>query len=84
MASAIYTLQHDDGTEVTAQEVYDAFVSGRVLLNKADWGELHEVKGMAWLNADNTSTDPTAIVYTSIFSALGDIEIGTYPTSGDK
>lgn len=29
-----YTITHEDGSEVTAQEVYDAFMSGTVILEK--------------------------------------------------
>lgn len=31
-----YTLQNTDGSDVTAQEVYNAFVAGRVLLSKSN------------------------------------------------
>jgi len=33
--SSTYTLQNADGSEVTAQEVYNAFVAGRVFLSKS-------------------------------------------------
>ena len=34
--STSYTLQNADGSEVTAQEVYNAFVAGRVLLSQSN------------------------------------------------
>lgn len=35
-SSTSYTLQNADGSEVTAQEVYNAFVAGRVLLSQSN------------------------------------------------
>lgn len=33
-----YTITHEDGSAVTPQEVYDAFMSGPVILEKQDSG----------------------------------------------
>lgn len=41
-----YTLQNTDGSDVTAQEVYNAFVAGRVLLSQSnDEGSLVATQG---------------------------------------
>lgn len=54
-----YTLQKEDGTEVTAQEVYDAFMGGPVFLH---------IEGMyivpiqwAWFDINSTQDDPTNV-----------------------
>ena len=59
MASATktYNLQHADGTAVTAQEVYNAFTSGIVLLDDGA-GQLGLVKFMHWQDSALRSTSP--------------------------
>lgn len=75
-----YTLQHEDGTEVTAQEVYDAYMSGRVIINGS--GFATDVVGIEWTDADGAATDPTAIVYAKVIAGNGEyIEIGTDPNA---
>ena len=61
MAEAIkrYTLQHADGTEVTAQEVYDALMSGPVFLHK-EMGYLAPT-GWVWADINSTQDDPTNV-----------------------
>ena len=78
--SRTYTLQHEDGTEVTAQEVYDAFVSGRVILNGS--GIVTDIASIQWKNADGNSTDPTAVVYAYVETGNNlYIDVGTDPTA---
>ena len=51
MASApTYTITHEDGRGVTPQEVYDAFMSGPVILETQDrgHGEAETVIGIAY------------------------------------
>ena len=61
MAAALhkYILQKEDGSEVTAQEVYDALMSGPVFLHKemaylapTDW---------TWVDINSTQDDPTNV-----------------------
>ena len=80
MASPIntYTLQHADGTAVTAQEVYNAFTSGIVLLDDGA-GQLGLVKFMYWQDSSGGQSDPTNVVGCKIGNPLEDnyIDIGT-------
>ena len=66
MAEAIkrYTLQHADGTEVTAQEVYDAFMSGLILLDfgATSKGVQMMIK-MIWEDTNGTQIDPTNVAF---------------------
>lgn len=45
-----YTITHEDGSAVTPQEVYDAFMSGPVILETQDrgQGEAETVIGIAY------------------------------------
>lgn len=45
-----YTITHEDGSAVTPQEVYDAFMSGPVILEMQDsgFGEAETVIGIAY------------------------------------
>ena len=45
-----YTITHEDGSAVTPQEVYDAFMSGPVILETQDrgHGEAETVIGIAY------------------------------------
>ena len=54
-----YTLQHADGTAVTAQEVYDAFMSGPVFL----YAEMRYLvpTGWTWVDINGTQDDPTNV-----------------------
>ena len=80
MASATktYNLQHADGTAVTAQEVYNAFTSGIVLLD-AGAGQLGLVKFMHWQDSSGGQSDPTNVVGCEIGNPFSDdyITIGT-------
>ena len=75
-----YTLQHVDGTAVTAQEVYNAFMSGPVFL----YAEMRYLvpTGWAWVDINSTQDDPTnvglVVIQTSEISTIyvGDKSLG--------
>ena len=75
-----YTLQHADGTAVTAQEVYDAFMSGPVFLH-ADMMYVVPTN-WAWVDINSTQDDPTnvglVVIQTSKISTIyvGDKSLG--------
>lgn len=48
--TSTYTITHEDGSAVTPQEVYDAFMSGPVILETQDrgHGEAETVIGIAY------------------------------------
>ena len=74
-----YNLQHADGTAVTAQEVYNAFTSGIVLLDDGN-GQLGLVKFMYWQDSSGGQSDPTNVVGCEIRNPFTDnsyITIGT-------
>lgn len=58
-ATKSYTLQHADGTEVTAQEAYDAFMSGNVIIDFGD-GALTAL-GIEWIDNNGTNNDPNNV-----------------------
>ena len=49
-ATPTYTITHENGSAVTPQEVYDAFMSGPVILETQDsgYGEAETVIGIAY------------------------------------
>ena len=57
-------LQHANGTEVTAQEAYDAFMNTRVLIVKND--TTYEAISMVWFDNNSTQTDPTNVGYVEL------------------
>lgn len=71
-----YTLQHEDGSAVTAQEVYDALMSGPVWVI-TDEGTFMVGRFM-WLDSNGTTTNPADVGV--IMIAVGDQQI----TIGDK
>ena len=52
-------LNHADGTKVTAQEAYDAFMNTRVLIVENE--TTHEAIGMVWYDNNSTQNDLTNI-----------------------
>ena len=60
MASVI-KLKHADGTEVTAQEAYDAFMNTRVLIVKNR--TTYEAISMVWYDNNSSQDDPTNVGY---------------------
>ena len=57
----IPVLKHADGTAVTAQEAYGAFMNTRVLIveNKTT----HEAIQMVWYDTNSAQDDPTNVGY---------------------
>ena len=64
MASGIFSLKHANGTEVTAQEAYDAFMNSRVLIVK--FGNTYEAISMEWFDNNSAKTDPTNVGYVKL------------------
>ena len=58
MAGSI-KLKHADGTLVTAQEAYDAFMNTRVLIVKDE--TTHEAVRMMWYDTNSTQNNPAAV-----------------------
>ena len=58
------TLKHANGTLVTAQEAYDAFLNTRVLIvqNKTTY----EAISMVWYDNNSAQTDPTNVGYVQL------------------
>ena len=61
---AAKTLHHADGTAVTAQEAYDAFMNTRVLIVKGD--TTYEVVNMVWYDNNSAQNDPTNVGYVKL------------------
>ena len=57
-------LKHADGTEVTAQEAYDAFMNTRVLI--VEGGITYEAISMEWYDTNSTKADPTNVGYVQL------------------
>lgn len=57
-------LHHADGTAVTAQEAYDAFMNTRVLIVKD--GTTYEAISMVWYDNNSAQTDPTNVGYVKL------------------
>lgn len=52
-------LRNEDGTAVTAQEAYDAFMNTRVLIVKGD--TTYEAISMVWYDNNSAHTDTTNV-----------------------
>ena len=57
-------LKHADGTEVAAQEAYDAFMNARVIIVKD--GTTYEAISMVWYDNNSAHTDPTNVGYVNL------------------
>ena len=57
-------LRHADGTAVTAQEAYDAFMNTRVLI-VVD-GTTYEAIRMLWYDNNSAQGDPTNVGYVAL------------------
>ena len=60
----IPVLKHADGTAVTAQEAYDAFMNTRVLLVRDK--TTYEAINMEWYDTNSTQHDPTNVGYVQL------------------
>ena len=73
-------LRHANGTEATAQEVYDAFMNTRVLINAASDG-VSEAVSMVWYDNNSGQNDPTNVGYVKLSivydNNAGGVGIGT-------
>ena len=75
-------LKHADGTVVTAQEVYDAFMNTRVLIVGNE--TTYEAINMVWYDNNSAQTDPTNVGYVKLFTVydisdtvkMSSIEVG--------
>ena len=57
-------LKHANGTEVTAQEAYDAFMNTRVLI--VNNGITYEAINMVWYDNNSAQADPTNVGYVKL------------------
>ena len=60
----IPVLKHADGTAVTAQEAYDAFMNTRVLIVKNK--TTHEAIQMVWYDTNSAQDDTTNVGYVKL------------------
>ena len=58
------TLKHSNGTAVTAQEAYDAFMNTRVLI--VNNGITYEAINMVWYDNNSAQTDPANVGYVKL------------------
>lgn len=57
-------LHHADGTAVTAQEAYDAFMNTRVLI--VEGGTTYEAIQMVWYDNNSAQDNPTNVGYVKL------------------
>ena len=57
-------LKHADGTAVTAQEAYDAFMNTRVLIVENE--TTHEAIQMVWYDTNSAQDDPASVGYVKL------------------
>ena len=69
MPSTPKRLKHANGTLVTAQEAYDAFMNTRVLI--VNNGITYEAINMVWYDNNSAQTDPANVGYVKL-SFVGD------------
>ena len=74
-ATPTYTVTHEDGSAVTPQEVYDAFMSGTVILELAGTGYYEEVVASSLLWNGTSSTTVVGVVLQATGIASGKIQI---------
>ena len=61
-------LKHANGTAVTAQEAYDAFMKTRVLIVKN--GTAYEAINMVWYDNNSAQTDPANVGYVKLYFVI--------------
>ena len=64
MPSTPKRLKHANGTLVTAQEAYDAFMNTRVLI--VNNGITYEAINMVWYDNNSAQTDPANVGYVKL------------------
>lgn len=82
MPDPTYTITHEDGSAVTPQEVYDAFMSGPVILERTV-GTVHEdlhVASILWAGASPTQVTRVQILVNGVQS--GTVRITLRDMSG--
>ena len=77
-ATPTYTITNEDGSAVTPQEVYDAFMSGTVILELAGTGYYEEVvaSSLLWFGTSSTTVVGVELKATGIASGNIKIQIG--------
>ena len=78
MPSTPKRLKHANGTLVTAQEAYDAFMNTRVLIVKGE--TTYEAISMEWWDNNKTQADPTNVGYVKlsyVVDSSGTVSIST-------
>lgn len=77
-ATPTYTITHEDGSAITPQEVYDAFMSGPVILELAGTDYYKEVvaSSLLWVGTSSTTVVGVVLKATGINSDAIQIQIG--------
>ena len=77
-------LRHANGTSVTAQEAYDAFMNTRVLIVRS--GATYEATGMVWYDNNSAQDDPTNVGYVRLDYVYNDSGTASFGTgkAGDS
>ena len=77
-ATPTYTITNEDGSAVTPQEVYDAFMSGTVILELAgiDYHEEVVASSLLWVGTSSTTVVGVELKATGIASGNIKIQIG--------
>ena len=77
-ATPTYTVTHADGSAVTPQEVYDAFMSGTVILELAgiDYHEEVVASSLLWVGTSSTTVVGVELQAKGIASGNIKIQIG--------
>lgn len=79
-----YSILKEDGTETTAQEIYDAFMSGSVILKTNSSGELQccQILSVVPLDESGNSFDGTNVAFIVLYYASGtNIKETVWPAS---
>ena len=77
-AKPTYTITNEDGSAVTPQEMYDAFMSGPVILELAGTGYHEEVvaSSLLWVGTSSTTVVGVVLKATGVASKNIEIQIG--------
>ena len=71
------TVYNQDGVAATAQEVYDAYTSGVVLLHKDGLYDL--VTGLKWVDSTGGASDDNNVVAVGVCVGNDEITVGRFP-----